>query len=141
MLPGHATPCQLSAHQHPCDADEADDLAKHTAGHTLLTALWQKVSPLLVAHCQNQGLDPAVSMEAVLEDLGQALVKREPSSANWKELEASACQYRDLVSSGEDAQLSFHGDAQLVTMLLISSVCFVAAHCTHRPCVDPCNHC
>ncbi|KAL0029746.1 hypothetical protein WJX79_007038 [Trebouxia sp. C0005] len=96
---------------------EADDLAKHTSGHTLLAALWQKVSPLLVAHCRNRGLDPSLSMQAVLEDLGQALVKREPSSADWKELAASACQYRDLVSSGEDTQLSFHGDAQMVLLL------------------------
>ncbi|KAL0029785.1 hypothetical protein WJX79_010638 [Trebouxia sp. C0005] len=96
---------------------EADDLAKHTSGHTLLAALWQKVSPLLVAHCRNQGLDPSLSVQAVLEDLGQALVKREPSSADWKELAASACQYRDLVSSGEDTQLSFHGDAQMVLLL------------------------
>ena len=70
-------------------------------------------------------------MQVVLEDLGQALVKREPSSADWKELEASACQYRDLVSLGEDAQLSFHGDAQMVTVLSMSSLCFAAAHCTH----------
>ena len=67
-------------------------------------------------------------MQAVLENLGQALVKREPSSADWKELENSACQYRDLVSSGEDAQLSFHGDSQMVTVLSISSLCFAAAH-------------
>ncbi len=71
-------------------------------------------------------------MQVVLEHLGQALVEREPSSADWRELEASACQYRDLVSSGEDAQLSFHKDAQMVTVLLISSLCFAAAHCTHK---------
>ncbi|DBA67883.1 TPA: hypothetical protein ACH3X2_014149 [Trebouxia sp. C0005] len=94
---------------------QADNLAKHTLGHTLLAALWQQVSPLLVGHYR--GLDPSLSMQAVLEDLGQALVKREPSSADWKELEASACQYRDLVSSGENAQLSLHGDAQMVLLL------------------------
>ncbi|DBA65573.1 TPA: hypothetical protein ACH3X2_003134 [Trebouxia sp. C0005] len=113
----NVAPHQLGAHQGPGDAVEADDLAKHTSSHTLLAALWQKVLPLLIAHCQNRGLDPSLSVQAVLEDLGQALVKREPSSADWKELAASACQYGDLVSSGEDTQLSFHGDAQMVLLL------------------------
>lgn len=115
-----AMPCSAQATQGVCgmpDAVEADDLGKHTAGHTLLAALWQRLSPVLETYCQDQGMDPAVSVEGVLEGLGQVLARREPSSAQWKDLEASACRYKDFVSSGQDAQLSFHQDARQVTGL------------------------
>lgn len=114
------------------DAVEADDLGKHTAGHTLLAALWQRLSPVLAAYCQDRGMDPASSMEGVLEGLGQVLARREPSSAQWKDLEASACRYKDFVSSGQDARLSFHQDARQVTCL--------PGLCEKMQCASRCVH-